>query len=102
MQGFRQAEIHPGRHDGSNSGHEGEDQVPVAEKKHDLTGAGRDDRNNHEDHHDQRHDFRHLAAAIDIAHDRDGDDARCCRTDALNEAQEQQARKGRHEDDGNG
>ncbi|MNT03024.1 hypothetical protein D3C72_1375420 [compost metagenome] len=91
MQGFRQAEIHPGRHDGGNSRHEGEDQMPVTEKQHDLTGAGCDDRNDHEHHHDQRHDFRHLAAAIDVTHDRDGDDACRRRADALNETKDQQA-----------
>ncbi len=91
MEGFRQAEIHPGGYDGGNSGHEGEDKVPVTEKQHDLASAGCDDRNDHEDHHDQRHDFRHLTAAIDVAHDRNGDDARRRRADALNEAQNQQA-----------
>ena len=95
--GFRQAEGDPEEIAERCEPEENEDQMPVPEQHDRLADRRRDHRNDHEYHHDQRHDLGHLAAAVKVAHDRDGDDAGCGRAEPLTEAHDKHHGEARYE-----
>ena len=97
MQRFGQPQGCPDRDGQRDRRHEDEDHVPFRKQHHELADARRDDRDDHEHHEDQRHDLGHGAAAEDVADDRNGDDARRSRADALDEAKRKQRREARRE-----
>ena len=94
MQRFRQAQQRPCRHDQRADGHGDEDPVPCGEEHDELADAGRDDRDRHEHHEDQRHHLGHATALERVAHDRNGDDARCRGANTLHDTAGEQDGEG--------